>query len=333
LELRAWEGAEDTTAMQRLASRLWPFGLHPGGLGWAATRGRLADLIVIEGSGAPAGWAAVDRHHSHGGGELHVQAGPARPEVVRALVEWGIAAGGDELSIAVAHGDEALAAAVKEAGFTPDPEAGPLVGPLLGMFRPAVPGRPRLPSGYRVRSVRDDELEVRVECHREAWRPTAMPLPPETLAEIPPDATSSFNMDLYDRVRNTWLYDQSLDLVVEAPDGNLAACCIVWWDPAIGVAEIEPLGVVPGQRRLGLARALCTEALARVEARGGRTVFINSSPNPAYPAPSATYAAAGFELVERGRAFCRRRRRAGVGQPFLCPTSASTEPVMQNDVV
>jgi GNAT superfamily N-acetyltransferase len=151
--------------------------------------------------------------------------------------------------------------------------------------------------------VRDDELEARVECHREAWRPSAMPLSAEALANIPPEATSRFTMDFYDRVRSTWLYDQSLDLVVEAPDGTLAACCIVWWDPATGVAEIEPLGVVPAHRRLGLAGALCMEAAGRVDARGGHTVYINSSPDPAYLAPSATYAAAGFQLVERGGAF------------------------------
>jgi GNAT superfamily N-acetyltransferase len=89
----------------------------------------------------------------------------------------------------------------------------------------------------------------------------------------------------------------------------LAACCIVWWDPAIGVAEVEPLGVVPAHRRLGLAGVLCMEAAARVEARGGHTVYINSSPDPAYPAPNAAYAAAGFRLVERGRTFRRRAAR------------------------
>jgi GNAT superfamily N-acetyltransferase len=305
--LRAWEGAPDTTAMQRLASRLWPFGLHPGGLGWAAARGRLAELIVLEGSGNPAGWAGVDRHHGDGGGELHVQADPARPGLASALLEWGTTAGGDDLTVAVADGDEVLAAAVVAAGFAPDPGAERLVGPHRGMFYPAAPSRPSLPRGYRVRSVRDGELGARVACHREAWRPASMPLSPEVLAKIPADATSSFTMDFYYRVRSTWLYDQELDLVVEAPDGALAACCIVWWDPVIGVAEIEPLGVAPAHRRLGLAGALCMEAATQVAARGGHTVYVNSSPDPAYPVPNATYAAAGFKLVERGRAFRVKR--------------------------
>jgi GNAT superfamily N-acetyltransferase len=310
VELRSWDGTDDTTGIQRLASRLWPSGLHPGGLGWAAAGGRLADLIVLAGRGAPAGWAGVDRQHRDGDGELFVQGDPARPEVAKALLEWGLSASGDELTIAVAHGDTALADTVEAAGFALDPLAGPLVGPLRAMFHPAVPTRPHLPLGYRVRSVRDGELEARVECHREAWRPAAMPFAPEVLAKIPPDATSRFTMDFYERVRKTWLYDQNLDLVVEAPDGQLVACCIVWCDPASGVAEIEPLGVVSTHRRLGLARALCMEAATRVHSRGGHTVYINSSPDPAYPAPHAAYAAAGFQLVERGRAFRRRAASA-----------------------
>jgi GNAT superfamily N-acetyltransferase len=309
VELRGWEGAVDTTAMQRLASRFWPFGLHPGGLGWAAAGGQLADPIVLDAGSAPAGWAGIDFHHGGGGGELHVQADPDRPEVTKALLDWGVAEGGDELTIAVANGDDFLAAAVADAGFFPAPDGGPLVGPLRAMFHPAVVRTPDLPPGYWVRSVRDVELEARVECHREAWRPATMPLSPEVLATIPLDATSRFTMDFYERVRGTWLYDQSLDLVVEAPDGSLAACCIVWWDPATGVAEIEPLGVVPTHRRLGLAGALCAEAEARVAARGGQTVYINSSPDPAYPAPNATYKAVGFELIERGRALHRKARQ------------------------
>jgi len=225
--------------MQRLASRLWPFGLHPGGLGWAAAGGRLADPIVLESSSTPFGWAGVDfRHHQgDGGGELHVQAGPARPEVARALLEWGVAAGGDDLIIAVADGDETLGAAVGAVGFVPGPSAGGLVGPQRGMFYPAAASRPILPPGYRVRSVQEGELEARVACHREAWRPAAMPLPPEVLAQV--------------------------------------------------------------------------------AVRGGRTVFVNSSPDPAYPAPNATYAAAGFKLVERGRAFRRKAHSSWPPTPVL----------------
>ncbi len=45
--------------MQPLASRLWPGGLHPGSLGWAAAIGQLADRIVLAGDGDLAGWAGI----------------------------------------------------------------------------------------------------------------------------------------------------------------------------------------------------------------------------------------------------------------------------------
>jgi GNAT superfamily N-acetyltransferase len=102
------------------------------------------------------------------------------------------------------------------------------------------------------------------------------------------------------------LYEQDLDLVVEAPDGTLAACCIAWWDPAAGCAEIEPLGVAPDHRRRGLATAMCKEVAARVAALGGNQVFINTGPRPDYPAPAATYLAAGFEVVGRGHIYHRQ---------------------------
>ena len=228
-----------------------------------------------------------------------------------ARLEWGLSASGDELTIAVAHGDTTLAGAVEAAGFALDPLAGPLVGPQRGMFHPAVPNVPPPPAGLpgTQRAGRRTGAAGRVPPRSLAS--AAMPFAPEVLAKIPPDATSRFTMDFYERVRKTWLYEQSLDLVAEAPDGRLVACCIVWWDPASGVAEIEPLGVVPTHRRLGLACAQCMEAATRVHSRGGHTVYINSSPDPAYPAPNATYAAAGFKLVERGRAF-RRKLASGL---------------------
>src|SRR5438132_1309649 len=71
---RAFSGRDDIRAMQRLASRLWPRGWHPGGLGWALARGALADEIVLfERGGELVGWAGLghepDRlgHHHPGG--------------------------------------------------------------------------------------------------------------------------------------------------------------------------------------------------------------------------------------------------------------------------
>ncbi len=118
-----------------------------------------------------------------------------------------------------------------------------------------------------------------------------------------PGATSSYDRAAHERVLQTTLYDPDLDLVVEAPDGSLVGCCIVWYDPQLASAEVEPLGIHPGHRRKGLAAALCHEAVARVGRRGGSEVFINAGPREAYPATSGAYMKAGFAIRVRGRRY------------------------------
>jgi GNAT superfamily N-acetyltransferase len=166
----------------------------------------------------------------------------------------------------------------------------------------AVRGDPRRRvDGYTIRSVSADETDARVEVHRAAWKPSSIPFIDGR--PIDPAAESSFTAAAYESVRGAWLYDRSLDLVAVADDGRFAACCIAWFDPAIGVCEIEPLGVVPEHRRRGLAIALCLEVAALVDERGGTTVFINTQPEPGYVASSSAYLAAGFELVERATTY------------------------------
>jgi GNAT superfamily N-acetyltransferase len=298
MKVRSWAGLTDTAAMQQLASRRWPHGPHAGGVGWAAAIGQLADQIaVVDGgaSGGVTGWAGLT------GGELLLQTDPAFPAAAQLLVDWAVqATAAAGLTVTVYDGDDAARPALAGAGFGPQPDA----APVLAMFRDASPVGPKLPDGYRVRSVRDDELAARVAAHRAAWRPATLPWPDGT-APVSPDLTSRFTAEHYEQVRRTWLYDQSRDLVVEAPDGTLAACCIAWWDPAARCAEIEPLGVLPGHRRLGLATAMCMAVAAQVAALGGDQVFINTAPRADYPAPAATYLAAGFTVTSLGGSYSR----------------------------
>lgn len=52
--------------------------------------------------------------------------------------------------------------------------------------------------------------------------------------------------------------------------------------------------------------ALVLKACSLTVHRGGDRVFINTAPNPLYPAPARTYAKVGFEEVDRGRVYVRR---------------------------
>ena len=288
-------GDADIRAVQDVASRLWPAGWHPGGIGWALARGQLADEVVLFGGvDGVAAWAARSVHEP---GELLAQVDPGRDDAADAVVAWLLgSAGGMRATVEVYdEGDATLPSALRRSGFAPDPTAR-----LVGMFRPAG-GADRSGDGWTVRAVRDDELPARVAVHRAAWRPAALPWADGRVTA--PEAESSFTAASYEAVRRTWLYRQDLDLVAVAPDGELAGCCIAWLDPATGVAEIEPLGVAPEHRRRGVAVALCLEVAARVAASGGDELFINTGPQEAYPGPAAAYAKAGFRPVERGTTY------------------------------
>ena len=207
-------GPDDIRAIQALASRLWPMGWHPGGLGWALARNRLAEEVVVFDEGERlAAWAALDQP-----GQLLAQLDPSCPELAPEIVEWFLEqAAGPELSVEVMDGDGLLAGALERRGFARADEAGPVCGLIL----PALDRAPSLPGGYAVRSVEPTEASARVEVHRAAWRPASLPWPPEHRPPVEPGATSNFNERAYDAVRQIWLYDPELDLVVVAPDASL----------------------------------------------------------------------------------------------------------------
>lgn len=316
VNLREAAEPRDITAMQHLASRLWPRGPHPGGLGWAAAIGQLGGRIVLaeddrstaagdlaEGPGL-SGWAAVNQP-----GELLAQVDRATPDVAATLIEWLLdVAEGPLVTIDVANDDQPLLDAVVGAGFQLSPdciedELGRLSGPTIGLRRAVIDAPPQLDNGYRIRNIEPDEDAARVDVHRAAWQPAQLPWHPDHRPAIDPAASSSFFLEHYDRVRRTWLYDPAFDLVVQGADGSLAACCIAWFDPATGWAEIEPLGVTPEHRNRGLAGALCLEVAARVGAAGGREVFINTGPSREYPAPAGAYLKAGFRPFARSRRY------------------------------
>jgi GNAT superfamily N-acetyltransferase len=262
-------------------------------VGWAQARGQLAEeVLLFEEGREPAAWLGLgmDEPDYH---LIHVPADQARSSdaVVSTLVDHSATR---SARVEVGVDDTPVTMALRRAGLVDD-------ATVLGMRRPATEDAPAPPAGYAIRAVRPDELDQRVSVHRSAWLPAALPYAALHRPPTEPDATSSFDREAYDSIRQTWLYNPELDLVVTAPDGTFAACCIGWLDPDLGVAEIEPMGVVPEHRGKGLAVALCHELAARVHRLGGRELFINTGPREEYPAPGRAYAKAGFEPFARAR--------------------------------
>ena len=121
---------------------------------------------------------------------------------------------------------------------------------------PEAPVVPALPEGFTYGTVGPDDVAERVAAHREVWEPSRM-----TEAS-------------YANVRAQWPYRASLDCVVCADDGRVAASCLCWPDDRNGVGEFEPVGVRPAFRRRGLGAAVCIFALSRLYEEGGRRAIV-----------------------------------------------------------
>jgi ribosomal protein S18 acetylase RimI-like enzyme len=139
---------------------------------------------------------------------------------------------------------------------------------------PVAPDPLPLPAGFRYRTVGPDDVSERVAIHRDVW------------------ASSRVTESSYAQVRAQWPYRESLDCVIEAPDGRFAAYCLCWPDDANGVGEFEPVGVRAEFRRRGLGAAVCTYALGRLHEERGRQAIVYCATKPA----CALYQSLGFRI-------------------------------------
>jgi ribosomal protein S18 acetylase RimI-like enzyme len=152
---------------------------------------------------------------------------------------------------------------------------------------------PALPPGASVRPVRFDDpadVEARVALHLEVWEP------------------SKFSAPGYARLRQRPVYRPDLDLVAVTPSGELAAYCIVWWDPETRTAEFEPVGTATRFRRQGYGKALLRDALRRLRALGATDAIVVSETRPESEPARGLYGSVGFRRV---LLFEQWERRAG----------------------
>jgi len=88
-------------------------------------------------------------------------------------------------------------------------------------------------------------------------------------------------------------YRPDLNLVARSAGGSLTAFCTAWLDEPNRLGVIEPLECLAEHRRRGLARAMMSEALARLRSLGATAAIItnNATNDPA----AALYSSLGFE--------------------------------------
>jgi ribosomal protein S18 acetylase RimI-like enzyme len=115
----------------------------------------------------------------------------------------------------------------------------------------------RIPPGFTVRSLAGAaEVETYVELHRAVF------------------GTKNMTVAWRQRTLQQPSYRPDLDVVVEAPDGRLAAFCIGWLHGRNG--QIEPLGCHVDFRHYALGRIALAEVLRRLQTAGAEQIFVET---------------------------------------------------------
>jgi ribosomal protein S18 acetylase RimI-like enzyme len=169
--------------------------------------------------------------------------------------------------------DEDFIDLVRTRGYQKDEEERrPLYRYDLPQQFPAIP----LPEGYHLKSMADDCDWMKI--HRVLWR--GFNHPGEPLAE-----------DLDDRktMQDTPNFRHDLKIVVEAPNGDFASFCGMWYQPDHRYAYVEPVATDPAYRRMGLGKAAVLEGIRRCGELGAEVAYVGSD--------QAVYQAIGFKKV------------------------------------
>ncbi|GAA2016651.1 hypothetical protein GCM10009839_10380 [Catenulispora yoronensis] len=140
---------------------------------------------------------------------------------------------------------------------------------------------PDLPDGFAFTTAADAGPGATVRAHLAAW-------PASTMTD-----------DAYQGLLQAPGYRPDLHLLIQAPDGTMAASAVMWLDPANATVEFEPVGTHPGFRRLGLGRALVLHGLHTARAAGASHATVACLGAPAHPKARGLYYSVGFRYFSR----------------------------------
>lgn len=284
-------------------------GLHPGDVTWGIFPNPTMDptsrvRLFEDERGALQGFTWLHAGRDFG---IHLDAAsPRAPEIIAAMVGWAeehLGPGGP-LRTEIAPIDTARHA-LTLAGFRDTGDADYQLN-LQSLDGP-IP-TPVLPRGATVRPVNFDEpaeVVARVALHREVWEP------------------SKFNEEGYARLRQAPVYRPDLDLVAVTPEGELAAYCIVWWDPTSRSGLFEPVGAAVAHRRQGYAKALLLDGLRRLRDLGAERAVVISETAPEREPSRRLYASTGFSVAHPFEQWERDPAGAPVESPLDAPEAAS----------
>lgn len=258
---------------------------------WALER---ADHVYVshDDSGAPQAWAVLQTPFWAIDIVADTTGGPgAYAEALSWAVEQARATGSDPdygrpcWFVSVLADQKDLRRVLEAQGFADQSQVPIDPWSKVHLVRPAGTGRTAvaMPAGYRLRALAGAaEVDAYVELHRSVFESKNM--------------TRSWRMQTLEQAA----YQPEHDLVVEAPDGTLAAFCVGWFDGrgygGQPCGQIEPLGVAAAHRGLGLGRAILEACCERLRATGAVDIYVETDRQR--DAALGVYGAAGFQLKQ-----------------------------------
>jgi GNAT superfamily N-acetyltransferase len=298
--------AADIRLMQDLAQRVTA--VRPdlvnsdasfGELAWIWGKGHASDgdtwwrrLWFSGGALVAWGWAYMPRQvrRSDGsvtnvtGAYLGCQVHPSHAALIDDVIGWyDAAAAGLERTVAPSAADEFALTRWAAHGYQTDPASLGDTGSWTQLNERDLTDleQPALPDGFRFRTADEAGPEAAVQAHVDAWAP------------------STYTAEGYEGVRQTAAYRGDLHVLVEAPDGTMAASTIMWLDEANKTAEFEPVGTHPGYRRQGLGTAMLLYGMHLARAAGATHMTVACLGAPGHPRARGLYYGVGFRELSR----------------------------------
>ena len=171
--------------------------------------------------------------------------------------------------------DEEFVSLVKGRGYEKDTDE---TRTMLQFVIPTPFSSINLPEGFRLKSLADECDWTKV--NRVLWRGF------DHEGEPP---ASDADIEERRKMFDTPTARRDLKIVVEAPDGNFASFCGMFYEPNYKYAYVEPVATDPDYRRMGLGKAAVLEGIRRCGALGATVAYVGND--------LPIYQAIGFKKV------------------------------------
>jgi GNAT superfamily N-acetyltransferase len=218
------------------------------------------------------------------GAYLGYQVHPDHTALVDEVISWYDAvAAGLERTVAPSAADEFALTRWAAHGYQTDPASLGDTGSWTQLNERDLTGvqQPVLPAGFSFRTADEAGPEAAVQAHVDAWAP------------------STYTAEGYEGVRRTATYRGDLHVLVQAPDGIMAASTIIWLDEANKTAEFEPVGTHPSHRRQGLGTAMLLHGMHLARDAGATHMTVACLGAPGHPQARGLYYGVGFRPLTR----------------------------------